>query len=142
MRRILLVLMASVAALQAGDLWSTDYTATLQQAAAEKRNVLLEFTGSDWCPPCMQQAKQVFDQPEFADFAKDNLLLVKLDFPRRAAQDEATKKRNQDFAAQYSVEVFPTVILLDPAGKQLARQVGYPGGGVEAFLKWVKSNTP
>lgn len=142
MRRILLVLMASVAALQAGDLWSTDYTATLQQAAAEKRNVLLEFTGSDWCPPCMQQAKQVFDQPEFADFAKDNLLLVKLDFPRRAAQDEATKKRNQDLAAQYSVEGFPTVILLDPAGKQLARQVGYPGGGVEAFLKWVKSNTP
>ena len=140
MKTLLLCLLLATAPLHASDLWSTDYAASTAQAAAEKKPVLLEFTGSDWCPPCMKQNKDVFEQPAFADFAKDKLVLVKLDFPRRKDQAPETKERNQQLAAQYEVESFPTIILLSSEGKELARQVGYGGGGVTGFVDWVNTN--
>jgi thiol-disulfide isomerase/thioredoxin len=136
MKSILLCLLLAAAPLKASDLWSTDYAAATAQAAAEKKPVLLEFTGSDWCPPCMKQNKDVFKQPAFEDFAKDKLILVKLDFPRRKPQSPELKKRNQKLAAQYGVEGFPTIILLNSEGKELARQSGYGGGGVAGFIDW------
>ena len=88
----------------------------------------------------MKQNKDVFEQPAFEEFAKDNLVLVKLDFPRAKPQTPEIKERNQKLAAQYEVEGFPTVILLAPDGKELAREVGYKGGGVPGFIEWVKTN--
>lgn len=140
MKTTLLCILLAVAPLQASDLWSTDYTASTAQAAADKKPVLLEFTGSDWCPPCMKQNKDVFEQAAFEDFAKDKLVLVKLDFPRGKPQAPEIKQRNQELAAKYEVEGFPTVILLGADGKELARQVGYGGGGVPAFIEWVNKN--
>jgi thiol-disulfide isomerase/thioredoxin len=140
MKTLLLCLLLAAAPLHASDLWSTDYDASIAQAAASKKPVLLEFTGSDWCPPCMKQNKDVFEQPAFEEFAKDKLVLVKLDFPRRKEQEAEIKERNQKLAAQYSVEVFPTIILLSSEGKELARQVGYGGGGVTGFVDWANKN--
>ena len=140
MKTILLCLLLAAAPLQASDLWSTDYAASIAQAASQKKPVVLEFTGSDWCPPCMKQNKDVFEQPAFEEFAKNNLVLVKLDFPRAKPQDPEIKQRNQQLAAQYQVQGFPTVILLDAEGKELAREVGYKGGGVPGFIDWVKTN--
>ena len=140
MKTTLLCLLLAVASVQASDLWSTDYTASIAQAAAQKKPVLLEFTGSDWCPPCMKQNKDVFEQPAFEEFAKGNLVLVKLDFPRSKPQAPEIKERNQQLAAQYEVQGFPTVILLGADGKELAREVGYKGGGVPGFIDWVKTN--
>ena len=136
MKTLLLCLLLAAAPLHASDLWSTDYDASIAQAAASKKAVLLEFTGSDWCPPCMKQNKDVFEQPAFEDFAKDKLVLVKLDFPRSKPQAPENKERNQKLAAQYGVEGFPTVILLNSEGKELARQSGYGGGGVTGFIDW------
>lgn len=140
MKTILLCLLLAAAPLQASDLWSTDYTTSIAQAASQKKPVLLEFTGSDWCPPCMKQNNDVFEQPAFEEFAKNNLVLVKLDFPRSKPQDPEIKQRNQQLAAQYQVQGFPTVILLNAEGKELAREVGYKGGGVPGFIDWVKTN--
>ena len=140
MKTLLLCLLLAAAPLHASDLWSTDYAASIAQAAASKKPVLLEFTGSDWCPPCMKQNKDVFEQPAFAEFAKDKLVLVKLDFPRSKPQTPEIKERNQKLAAQHEVQGFPTVILLGPDGKELAREVGYKGGGVPGFIEWVKTN--
>jgi protein disulfide-isomerase len=88
----------------------------------------------------MKQNKDVFEQPAFGEFAKDKLVLVKLDFPRRKDQAPETKERNQQLAAQYEVESFPTIILLNSEGKELARQAGYGGGGVTGFVDWVNTN--
>ena len=88
----------------------------------------------------MKQNKDVFEQPAFADFAKDKLVLVKLDFPRSKPQASEIKERNQQLAAQYEVQGFPTIILLNSEGKELAREVGYKGGGVPGFIEWVKTN--
>ena len=140
MKALLLCLALGLASLQASDIWSTDYEASIAQAAASKKAILLEFTGSDWCPPCMKQNKDVFEQTAFEDYAKDKLVLVKLDFPRRKEQDPALKERNQKLSTQYGVEGFPTIILLSPEGKELARQVGYGGGGVTGFIDWANKN--
>jgi thioredoxin-related protein len=140
MKTLLLCLLCATAPLIASDLWSTDYQASIAQAASAKKPILLEFTGSDWCPPCMKQNKDVFEQASFEDYAKDKLVLVKLDFPRRKEQDPAIKERNQKLSTQYGVEGFPTIILLSPEGKELARQVGYGGGGVPGFIDWANKN--
>ncbi len=140
MKTLAALLLLATLPLGASDLWSTDYEASLKKAAAEKRLVLLEFTGSDWCPPCKMQAKEVFDQPDFETFAKDNLVPVKLDFPRRSDQSPEIRAANQALAEKYNVDGFPTVILLDSTGTELARKVGYGGGGVEAFIEWVEAN--
>lgn len=137
---ILSLILLGILPLQASDLWSTNYDASLKQAAAEKRLVLLEFTGSDWCPPCKKQAQDVFAQPAFEEFAKENLVPVKLDFPRRSDQSPEIKAANQALSQKYNIEGFPTLILLDSQGAELAREVGYGGGGVEAFIEWVNKN--
>jgi protein disulfide-isomerase len=137
---ILSLILLGILPLQASDLWSTNYDASLKQAAAEKRLVLLEFTGSDWCPPCKNQAQDVFAQPAFEEFAKENLVPVKLDFPRRSDQSPEIKAANQALSQKYNIEGFPTLILLDSQGAELAREVGYGGGGVEAFIEWVNRN--
>ncbi len=140
MKRILLALLIGTLSLQASDLWSTNLDDSLKQAATEKRFVLLEFTGSDWCPPCKKQAQDVFAQPAFEEFAKANLVPVKIDFPRRSEQSPETQAANQVLAKKYNVDGFPTVILLDSQGNELAREVGYGGGGVDAFIQWVNKN--
>jgi protein disulfide-isomerase len=140
MKNVLLAILLASLPIQASDLWSTDYEASLKKAATENRLVLLEFTGSDWCPPCKMQAKEVFEQPGFEKFAKENLVPVKLDFPRRSEQDPKTRAANQALAEKYSIEGFPTVILLDSKGAEIAREVGYRGGGVDGFIAWVEKN--
>ena len=89
----LLVLLTAPAAFAAEAEWLTDVHAALNKAAAEHKYVLLDFTGSDWCGWCKKLKAEVFDQPEFIAFAKDNLVLVEVDFPRQkqlsAAQQEA-----------------------------------------------------
>jgi thioredoxin-related protein len=137
---ILSLLLLGTLSLQASDLWSTNYDESLKKAATENRMVLLEFTGSDWCPPCKRQAAEVFSQPAFEEFASANLVPVKLDFPRRAEQSEEQKAANQALAQKYKVKGFPTVILLDSKGAELARDVEYVGGGVPAFIEWVNKN--
>jgi thiol-disulfide isomerase/thioredoxin len=94
MKTILFCLLLAAAPLQASDLWSTDYAASIAQAASQKKPVVLEFTGSDWCPPCMKQNKDVFEQPAFGEFAKDKLVLVKLDFPRSKPQAQRARSRS------------------------------------------------
>lgn len=140
MKLFALALLLAVLPLQASDVWSTDYEASLKKASAEKKPILLEFTGSDWCPPCKKQAQDVFEQPTFASFAKDNFVAVKLDFPRMKEQSAEEKTRNNELAKKYRVQGFPTVILLSSEGNELARTVGYSGGGVDGFIDWFKKN--
>jgi len=115
------------------DEWMTDYKAALQQAEKEKKLVLLDFTGSDWCGWCIRLDKEVFSKSEFKNYAKKNLVLVKLDFPRSKSQTAQIKAQNQQLAQQYNIEGYPTVIVLDPAGQQVG-QLGYMEGGPKAFI--------
>jgi len=118
---------------------TTDFAAALKTAAAEKKTILLEFTGSDWCPPCMMMKKEVLSQDSFKTFAADKLVFVELDFPRAKEQSPELVKQNDELQTKFNVEGYPTFILLDSAGKELGRTVGFMDGGPNAFLQWIKS---
>ena len=98
--------------------WSTDLEKAFKQAKEEKKSVLVEFTGSDWCPPCIAMRKNVFSKKEFVDAASKKYILVELDFPNG---DKAVKEKNQPFAEKYKIEGFPTVILFNSDGKEFTR---------------------
>ncbi|MVN78853.1 DUF255 domain-containing protein [Hymenobacter sp. HMF4947] len=115
--------------------WTADLAAALAQAKAIQKPVLAVFSGSDWCKPCMMLKQEVFDQPEFAQYAQDKFVLARFDFPRNKKNrlDPAQTKRNEEAAAQLNREgAFPAVVLLSPEGKVLAR-TGYRPGGVTAY---------
>jgi protein disulfide-isomerase len=119
-------------------LWMTDYEEARRMAAEQKKPVLLNFTGSDWCPPCIQLKKDVFDTREFKSFAQENLVLVELDFPRRKKMDPAVARQNQALQREYKIEGYPTVVLLNPDGTEVKRRSGFGGGGPGAFIEWTR----
>lgn len=128
-----------VPATKAPGIWQTDYRQALAQAAQEKKQVLLDFTGSDWCPYCVRMNKEVFNQREFKNFAANNLILVKLDFPRRKQLPPDEAEQNRKLQEKFGVEGFPTYVLLDPSGKEVRRQLGYLEGGPSEFIKWART---
>jgi protein disulfide-isomerase len=120
---------------QAADLnWGTDVPKALAQAKSDKKLVLLDFTGSDWCGWCIKFDKDTLSTDKFADYAKAHLELVTLDFPNKKPQGDALKTANAALQTKYGVDGFPTFILLNADGKELGRQVGYAPGGPEAFI--------
>ncbi len=117
--------------------WQTDPTKALSDAKGTKKLVLMDFTGSDWCSWCMKLNKEVFSQPEFQEYAKDNLVLVELDFPRGKPQTAEDKARNEALAKKFRIEGFPTIVVLNSEGKQVG-QLGYMPGGAAAFIDALK----
>lgn len=136
-RRFLAVvaLCLSALSLSAADaVWLTDLDEGIKVAKAEKKAILVDFTGSDWCGYCIKLHKEVFDTPEFEKFAKD-YVLVELDFPKRKEQPAAEKAKNQAAQKKYGVNGFPTVIIMNTSGKVLNRAEGYsPDSGPSAYL--------
>lgn len=118
--------------------WLTDYPKALEKAKAENKTVLLNFTGSDWCGWCIRLNNEVFSKTEFADWAAKNLVCVKLDFPRRTAIDPALSAQNQKLAQTHGVTGFPTIILVDGAGKTVGR-TGYKAGGPVPYVQHLEA---
>ena len=121
----------------AGEGWLTDFDKAKQEAARTKRPILADFSGSDWCTWCIRLNKEVFSRADFKAFAKDNLILFKADFPRINTQPAELKKQNKGLGTTYSIRGYPTVLLLNAAGKELAR-TGYQKGGAAAYVKHLK----
>ncbi len=118
-----------------GPVWLSSLPAALAQARASQKPVLAVFSGSDWCKPCMLLKQEVFDQPEFGQFAQGRFVLARFDFPRNKKNRLAANqtKLNEEAAAQLNQEgAFPAVVLLSPEGKILAR-TGYRPGGATAY---------
>ena len=113
--------------------WSTDFNAGLATAAAEGRTVLVEFTGSDWCPPCMHVRGKILPTQEFKNFAEKNkLVLVELDFPRDETKvAPEVRKEREAVSRRYGVDGFPTMAVLDGEGHLYAKIVGGAGSAAE-----------
>jgi len=118
----------------ADDLWLTDLAKAQAKAKAEQKLILMDFNGSDWCPPCKALRKNVLSTQEFIDYAKRNLVLVDVDFPHTFEQPAELKKANQALGEKYGVEGLPTVIVLSSEGKQLKKDMGYSGAGTKEFI--------
>ncbi len=118
--------------------WLTDHQSALKQAKEEKKQLLINFTGSDWCSWCKKLVKEVFTQKEFMAFAKNNLVLLEADFPQNKTQSKELKKANEALQRKYNIEGYPTLIILDSDGKQVGT-MGYQPGGPGPFIDKLKS---
>ena len=110
-----------------GQTWLTDVTKAKAKAKAEKKSILMVFAGSDWCRPCIQLKKKVLETPTFKQYAKDNLVLLYLDFPARKKNklSKSQTAHNEKLAEKYNRSgAFPLVVLTNSKGKTLGK-MGY-----------------
>jgi protein disulfide-isomerase len=126
--------------------WLADLPKALTQAKAEGKSVLLFFHGSDWCPTCMEMQRQVFDSPEFAQYARRALVLVDVDFPEKKTQSDEVKRANLALKARFNFSDelgggYPTLVLLNQAGGTLFQETGYAGGGPAEVLPKLQRHT-
>jgi protein disulfide-isomerase len=128
-----IAVLASVVCAHAELNWLTDYNAAQARGKTDNKLVLLNFTGSDWCGWCKRLNAEVFSKPEFQEYAAKNLVLVELDFPRFKQQSDVVRKQNEQLAGKYRIEGFPTIIVLNSAGKMVG-ELGYMQGGADAFI--------
>jgi thioredoxin-related protein len=119
--------------------WTTHFDEALAQAKTDDKAVLLNFTGSDWCPWCIKMKQETLDTGEFRAYAKDNLELVEVDFPNNKPQSDQLKAQNQRLQKKFKVDGFPTFVIVSKNGKVLGKQVGYLDGGPQAFIAELKS---
>lgn len=113
--------------------WHDDINEAIAATKENGKDLLLLYTGSDWCPPCKQLESEVFAGDGFIDEAKANFEFVVFDFPKQKQLAEKTVKQNQAWAAKFGVEGYPTVILVDSKLRPYAI-TGYREGGVENYL--------
>jgi len=118
------------------DDWLQDYEAARARAAQEDKDVLVVFSGSDWCGYCRQMAKDTFLQPEFRDVIEPRYVLVYVDIPRSPAAQRKVEDfgRNQQLASHFPVGGFPTVLGTNSDGQTIGTVCGYIPGGVSAFV--------
>ncbi len=116
-----------------------DFEAAKAKAVKEGKPIFINFTGTDWCGWCIKLEKEVFSKKAFQDYAKENLVLVEVDFPRKKEQTAELKEQNKKLDKEYGVEGYPTLYLLDAQGKKLTEDIGYREGGPEAYVAHLKS---
>ncbi len=113
--------------------WLTNFAEAQQEAKSQNKLLLMDFTGSDWCGWCIMLEKEIFSKPEFQEYARKNLVLLELDFPRGKKLPAETLEQNQRLAVKHHIQGFPTMVILDGSGKELA-QLGYMRGGPAALI--------
>ncbi|MFO0897579.1 MAG: thioredoxin family protein [Pirellulales bacterium] len=131
---LMTLVLSSGWAFAGGKGWGNDIAAAMKQAEAEKKDLLLDFTGSDWCGWCITLNDEVFSKDAFKDDAKDHFVLVEFDFPNdKSKLSEETQKQNQEWNEKLAVKGYPTIFLADEQGRPYA-QTGYQPGGAEAYV--------
>ena len=115
--------LASALICSASSSWETDWNKALEKAGKSGQPVLVDFTGSDWCPGCIYLRKNIFDTDAFAKYAADHQsVLLELDFPKTAGKMPPEQlKFHEDLMRRYGVSSFPTVLLMEGNGAPYAK---------------------
>lgn len=103
--------------------WLTSLPKAQKLAKVQQKLILVDFTGSDWCGPCIQLRRTVLDTPTFEKYAADSLILLEVDLPQRKDFDEKLKARNEALCKRFGVRGFPTVMVLTPEARVVG---GFP----------------
>jgi thioredoxin-related protein len=121
--------------------WHTDLQKAISLSQKEKKPIMLFFTGSDWCGWCHKLQKEVFFQDPFKKWAKDNVVLVEVDFPRNKVLSDEIRQQNNLLQQQFSVRGYPTVWFVKPEkskeGKVNLSQLGQTGYVAGGSQNWV-----
>ena len=122
--------------------WTEDFEAAKQQAAKEGKLILMDFSGSDWCGWCRKMDAEVFTKDRFVREASKKFVLVSVDSPRdKSILSALARKQNSALAEKYEVRGYPTVVIVDPDGKEVKRHSGYRAGGPNGYLKYLRELT-
>lgn len=124
-----------------GLVWLTSIDEAQQLSEKTKKPILANFTGSDWCGWCVKLSKEVFNQPEFKEWADKNVVLLELDFPRNKIQTDAIKQQNTGLQQAFQVQNFPTIWVFNLAKDATTKKynitplgkTGYVSGGPTVF---------
>lgn len=117
--------------------WLTDFEKAQVDARTQQKLILLNFSGSDWCAPCILMKREVFEKEVFQNYASENLVLVRADFPRNKKNqlDAAQKAHNEKLAERYNPQgKFPLTLLLDAEGNVIKSWDGYQKETSEEFV--------
>ncbi len=127
MKNLFLYLFLSLSASSFAQNWNFDLEQAKTKAQKEQKDILLVFSGSDWCAPCIKLDQEIWQSEEFKNYAKDKLVLLKADFPKRKNNrlPEEQQQKNNLLAEQYNPNGhFPFVVLLNANG-EVVNQLGY-----------------
>ena len=122
--------------------WGTDFDKARETAKQEHKYILLNFSGSDWCGPCIRMHEEVFGSQAFKDVAGKDLVLMNADFPRLKKNQlpREQQQQNEHLADVYNTKGdFPLTVLLSADGKVIKQWVGFPGKGPEQFVSEIKA---
>ena len=123
--------------------WYTNFDDAKTEAVKKDKLILLNFSGSDWCSPCIQLKRNIFDSDSFVAFASENLVLVNADFPRQNKHklSPEQKKLNENLAEKYNPEgKFPYTLLMTADGKILHSWDGLPDLSTKQFVDVIKQH--
>jgi len=121
--------------------WNTDFEASKKQAEKEHKLILLNFSGSDWCGPCIRMHDEIFESASFKSIADNSLVLINADFPRLKKNQlpKDQQKSNDKLADKYNPEgIFPYTILMKADGTVIKTWEGYPNASAEQFTVQLK----
>jgi thioredoxin-related protein len=138
----LLVICFAMLFAPAGVTWMGDFNAAKTEAAQKHQLILINFSGSDWCGPCIRLRKEILESATFEGYATDHLELVRADFPRQKKNQlsPAQVKLNEALADKYNPDgKFPYTLLVDENGKVLHDWDGFPNETPDQFVAQVAS---
>ncbi|GBF22489.1 MULTISPECIES: thioredoxin family protein [Arenibacter] len=121
--------------------WESNWSDAAALAKEKHQNIVLVFSGSDWCAPCIKLDKSIWQSPEFQDYAKGHWTMLRADFPRKKANQlpEEQKTKNAQLAEKYNKNgYFPLVLVLDASGNILG-QTGFKNISVKEYIALLKS---
>lgn len=121
--------------------WENDFNTAKERASKEHKLILLNFSGSDWCIPCIRMHKQVFEDKAFIDYSEKNLVLLNADFPRlkKNQLSKEQQKKNDHLAEKYNSDgTFPMTLLLTAKGEVVAKWEGFPALSAAEFTNEVQ----
>jgi len=143
-RLVFFVIALAASTVFAGDdVWQADFNKATALAAKENKPILIDFTGSAWCPACKLMKNEVLSKEEFLDFANKNLILFEVDMlPTGEAAVPKLDDQNQYLIRKFGIEGFPTFVLINSKGRELGRSdeasiSRFVNGGPKAFIAWV-----
>tara|TARA_B110000881_G_scaffold25291_1_gene18342 strand:+ start:1808 stop:2248 length:441 start_codon:yes stop_codon:yes gene_type:complete len=136
---ILFVLIMNTARLSAQE-WRTDWDTAKVEAEQANKKLILVFSGSDWCIPCIKLEKEIWENSSFIQYAEQHYVLFRADFPKRKKNKlpETIQHLNDRLASEYNPKgYFPLVVVLDTQGK-VKGQLGYEKLTPEAYIALIE----
>tara|TARA_B110000091_G_C13807338_1_gene473208 strand:- start:2576 stop:3010 length:435 start_codon:yes stop_codon:yes gene_type:complete len=143
MKKVLTILALTLMSSAMAQNWRTDFPKAKEIAAKENKQIVMVFQGSDWCAPCIKLDREIWSTDTFVNYANENFVLVKVDFPKRKknALPEAQTLSNAQLAETYNTRgIFPFVVVLNAKGEVLG-ETSYKKMSPENYIEELNTFT-